>query len=116
MANEPDCRHLPRKWSGPGILLLDVSMNEQNNKAPCPPDAYTPVGDYRYKQRDIDHEKPEKTWKKKNSVEPMRQTGTEAAVIIGTEAACLEDSPHARESSCSGGPQGDSSCDIITAA
>lgn len=81
-------------------------MNEQNNKAPCPPDAYTPVGDYRYKQRDIDHEKPEKTWKKKNSVEPMRQTGTEAAVIIGTEAACLEDSPHARESSCSGGPQG----------
>ena len=71
-------------------------MNEQNNKALCSPDAYTPVGDYRYKhkQRDIDHEKPEKTWKNKNSVESMRQ--------IGTEAACLEDSPHARESSCSG--------------
>jgi len=96
LASEPDCRHLPREWSGPGILLLDISMNEQNNKALCSPDAYTPVGDYRYKhkQRDIDHEKPEKTWKNKNSVESMRQ--------IGTEAACLEDSPHARESSCSG--------------
>lgn len=88
---------------GPGILLLDVSMNERNNKAPCPPDAYTPVGDYRYKhkQRDIDQGKLENTWKNKNSLEPVRQTGTEAAVIIGTEAACLEDSPHAHESSCS---------------
>lgn len=102
MAREPDCRHLTREWPWPGILLLDVSMNGQN-KAPCPPDAFTPLGDYSYKHkpRDIDHEKPEKTWKNKNSIEPMRQTGREVVVIIGTEATCLEDSPHIREPSCS---------------